>query len=947
MKKDFFISYTGIDQRWAEWIAWQLEKTGGYSTVIQAWDFNAGGNFILEMHRAAKETDRTIAVLSSRYLKSLYTQPEWAAALVQDPAGTKRLLIPIRIEDVQPDGLLAALIYIDLAGLSESVAKDRLLKEIRQTLSSDSARPTTAPDFPSSALHSMKNEPRFPGTLPPVWNLPRRNPNFTGRVQLLEDIRESLNKEHNTALTQQALYGLGGIGKTQLAMEYAWQQSASYELVWWLRAEAPSSLIADYIALATELQLPERNESEQELVVQAMRKWLDKHQGWLLIFDNAKDAKSIRDYLPESTGGHVLITSRNQDWRAFSKPLSIEVWNRNEAIAFLQKRTGLSDENVADKLAEALGDLPLALEQAAAYIETRTKTYAEYLDLFNSRRKELWEREAPPDGYPDTIATTWSLAFDEIKRILMAKELLSLCSMAAPDTIPKSLLEKALEHYEHDAEAKVVIDSFTLDDAIAELRSYSLITPDTENISTHRLVQAVVRDRMSKDELARYRDAMIQALSDRFPDKAYENPSCCPECASLLPHAQVLLEDVSYDQDESCQERALLINNTGEYHYGRAAYADAEPLFHRALEIRQNKLGSEHLDVAYSLNNLAIVLAVRGERLKAESLFRRALGIREKQLGSEHPDVATSLDNLAGLLQGNGKYAEAEPLIRRALGIREAQLGSQHLDVAVSLVNFALLLTAKGNYAEAESLFRRALGIREKQLGSEHPDVASCLDNLGLLLNTQRNYADAEPLFRRALGIREDQLGFEHPGVASSLNNLALLLMNAKGNFIEAEPLFRRALVINEKQLGSEHPYVATCLNNLAIVQDAKGKSTEAKSLYRRALEIREKKLGLEHPDVAISLNNLAGFLKAKGKYTEAEPLYRRAMEIRENQLGAEHPDVAQSLSNLAVLLEMRKKFTEAKLLYRRALRIMEKTLGKNHPSTVSVRKNCARLHIK
>ena len=199
--------------------------------------------------------------------------------MIQDPTGTKRLLIPIRIEDVQPDGLLAPLIYIDLVGLLETVAKDRLLKEIQQTLSSDSARPITAPDFPASPLHFMKNEHRFPGTLPSVWNLPRRNPNFTGRVQLLEDIRESLNKEHNTALTQQALYGLGGIGKTQLAMEYAWQQSASYKLVWWLRAEAPSSLIADYIAMATELQLQERNESEQELVVRAMRKWLDKNKG--------------------------------------------------------------------------------------------------------------------------------------------------------------------------------------------------------------------------------------------------------------------------------------------------------------------------------------------------------------------------------------------------------------------------------------------------------------------------------------------------------------------------------------------------------------------------------------------------------------------------------------------------------------------------------------------
>ena len=568
----------------------------------------------------------------------------------------------------------------------------------------------------------------------------------------------------------------------------------------------------------------------------------------MLIFDNAKDAKSIRDYLPESSGGHVLITSRNHDWRAFGKPLSIEVWNRNEAIAFLQKRTGLSDENVADKLAEALGDLPLALEQAAAYIDTRKKTYAEYLDLFNSRRKELWEREAPPDGYPDTIATTWSLAFDEIKRIPMAKELLSLCSMAAPDSIPKALLEKALEHYKQEPEAGVIIDSFTLDDAVAALRSYSLITPDTEKVSTHRLVQAVVRDRMSKDELARYLDAMIEALSVRFPDKAYKNPSCWPVCASLLPHAQALLEDTEDDLDESWQERAVLLNNIGEYHYGLAAYAEAEPLFHRALEIRESQLDPEHPDVAYSLNNLALLLQKKGgTSAEAEALFNRALRIREAQLGPGHHDVAQSLNNLALLLKAEGKYVEAEPLYRRALAIWETQFNVEHSDLAKCLNNLAVLLKAEAKYAEAELLYRRALAILETQFGVEHPAIATCLNNLAELLQSKGNATEAERLHRRALAINEKQLGTEHPDVATSLNNLALLL-NGKGRFAEAEPFFRRALEIMEDKLGTDHPDVATSLYHLALLLEARKKFTEIKPLFRRALNIFEKTLGKDHP---------------------------------------------------------------------------------------------------
>jgi tetratricopeptide (TPR) repeat protein len=842
MGKDFFISYTGADREWAEWIAWQLESIG-YTTVLQAWDFHAGGNFILEMHRAAKETDRTIAVLSSRYLEALYTQPEWAAALVQDPTGSKGLLIPVRIEDVKPDGLLASIIYVDLVGLSETIAKERLLKEIRQTSSNDSVRPKSEPSFPGSAVHSMKNEPRFPGTLPSVWNLPRRNPNFTGRDQILEDLRQSLQKARHTALTQQALYGLGGIGKTQLSIEYAYQQSASYELVWWLRAESPTSLVADYIALATELNLSEKSESEQELVVQAARKWLDKHQGWLLIFDNARDAKSIRNYLPASSGGHVLITSRNPDWRAFGTPLSLDVWSRDEAIAFLQKRTRQSDEKAADKLAEALGDLPLALEQAAAYIDTRTNTYAGYLELFNSRRKELWEREQPPDDYHATIATTWSLAFEEIKSVPMAEVMLSLCSIVAPEAIPKTLLEKALAKYEKSA----VVDLFAVDDAVKALRSYSLITPDTEKVSAHRLVQAVVRDRMSKDELARYWDAMIEALSEQFPEKAYNNPSCWSECADLLPHAQVVLEEREHDLDESWRERAVLMNNIGEYHYGRAAYAEAELLFLRALEIRQKQLGSEHPDVAYSLNNLAMVFEKKGRYAETEPLYRRALAIREEQLGTEHPDVATSLNNLAGLLETKGKYVEAEPLLRRALEITEKQLGTEHPDVATSLNNLAELLQTQGKYVEVEPLYRRALQIKEDKLGTEHPSVATSLGNLASLLEANGKFAEAEPLHLRALRILEDKLGTEHPSVASCLNNLALLLHN-KGRYAEAEPLYRRALRIREEKFSPEHPEVARSLNNLAFLLEARKKFPEAKQLFRRALRMMEKTLGKNHP---------------------------------------------------------------------------------------------------
>lgn len=457
-KKDFFISYTGADRQWAEWIAFQL-KEAGYTLIIQAWDFHAGGNFVFEMHRAARETTRTVAVLSPNYLDALFTHPEWIAAFAHDPTGTERLLIPVRIADFKPDGMFAGKIYIDLVGLKEDEVKARLLDEIAKSIQGGSIPPSSPPLFPQSTkrpAQSATTAPRFPGTLPDHYNLPHRNPNFFGREQLLLDLRESLAKGQKTAL-----HGLGGIGKTQLAIEYAYRHSASYELIWWIRSEEPSTLASDYAVLALELNLPEKEEANQALVVQAVTRWLERNNNWLLVFDNARDAESIKPYLPRSASGHVLITSRNPDWRSAVNPLQVEVWERSESVAFLLKRTGRTDEAGANALAEALGDLPLALEQAAAYCDNKKRSFADYLTLFNTRRTELWNREKAPDGYNETVATTWSLAFEEIRKVPMAEELLSLCSIVAPDAIPRTLLDRALAILKDVEDESVASDDFS------------------------------------------------------------------------------------------------------------------------------------------------------------------------------------------------------------------------------------------------------------------------------------------------------------------------------------------------------------------------------------------------------------------------------------------------------------------------------------------------------
>ncbi|TEU22064.1 MAG: hypothetical protein E3J21_00740, partial [Anaerolineales bacterium] len=256
--------------------------------------------------------------------------------------------------------------------------------------------------------------PRGPALISDLF--PHRNPNFTGRESLLAQLRSAFTSGQPAALAQ-AIHGLGGVGKTQLAVEYAYRHAAEYDLVWWVRAEEPATLAADYAALARPLNLPQKDEPDQRLVVQAVQRWLGQRTGWLLVFDHARGPEQVRSYLPHRATGHVLIISRNPAWRGLASPLTVPVLERPESVAFLLKRTGQTGKAAASKLAKALGDLPLALEQAGAYIDaTGGSPLSAYLDLFRHRQRDLSRRGKPSSDYPPTVATTWEIAFQQVRQ---------------------------------------------------------------------------------------------------------------------------------------------------------------------------------------------------------------------------------------------------------------------------------------------------------------------------------------------------------------------------------------------------------------------------------------------------------------------------------------------------------------------------------------------------
>ncbi len=684
--KHFFISYNKADRQWAEWIAWQLEQEN-YTTVLQAWDFRPGSNFGFDMQQATAHAERTIAVLSPDYLDSRFTQPEWFAAFAKDPTGEHGTLLPVRVRECKLEGLLPQIVRIDLVGVPEEDAKNALLAGVRR----ERAKPTAAPEFPRRALQrSVIKNPGFPGTLPNIWNIPHnRNPNFTGRVELLDALRSELASGRAAALTTQAIYGLGGVGKTQTAIEYAYRHQTDYDVVWWVRSEEPATLAADYAALAAELGLPEKNEPQQNLIVRAVRDWLGHNTGWLLIFDNATDRAVIRGYLPQSNTGHVIITSRSAHWQGVASPLHVKVMERAEAVDFLLNRTAQADRQTAALLAEALGYLPLALEQAGAYIEETGSTLAEYLDLLKPYWSKLMQRGTTATDYQATVATTWDISFQQVReKTTAAEDFMNLCAFFAPDDIPIKIITDGAKRLPETL-AAAVADPLALDEIVAALRRYSLAEVDNDAISFHRLVQAVLRERLDEAAKKQWAEAAVNIVNDAFPFDS-DDVRTWLECSSLLPHASTTMEYAEQFQ-VALGAVGRLLNQSGLYFKGRAEFAKAKIVFEKTLAIGETAYGANHPVVATRLNNLGLVLKALGDLEGARAHYERALAIDETAYGANHPEVATDLNNLGLVLQALGDLEGARAHLERALAILREFLVEEHPSVVTVRNNVARL----------------------------------------------------------------------------------------------------------------------------------------------------------------------------------------------------------------------------------------------------------------
>lgn len=759
------------------------------------------------------------------------------------------------------------------------------------------------------------------------WNVPyRRNPLFTGRDAELKTLRQTLESKGVAVCT-----GLGGMGKTQTAVEYAYRYREQYSGVLWARMETRESAISDFVAIAYVLNLQERHFKDQTRIVSAVKNWIAPHSQVLLILDNADDLQITEEFIPTGKIGHILLTSRAHATNSIGPTIEIDRIAQAQAVQFLLRRgritalDGLvehaskSDQETANEITALLDGLPLALDQAGAYLEETGCGLAGYLALYKDKAMDLLKYRGATSDHPDPVATTWRLSFDRVKAAHpAASELLCLCAFLHPEEIPEELITNGATELGHILGAAGAKPA-ELNKVIAECLKFSLLhrDPIRQTLEIHRLVQEVVRTGINETTQRQWVERLVRALNISFPKI---ERATWPQCERLIPYIVAVTASIArWKLNSSGVDR--LFNQAGQYLVERARYAEAEPFLRRSVAIREELLGKEHPDVAIALNNLAMVIYTQGRYVEVEPLHLLSLKIRENAFGAEHPDVAATLNNLASLYRSQGRYPEVEPLYRRSLKIREETLGKEHPDVAQSLNNLASFYDSQGRGAEAEPLLKRSLLIWEKVFGKEHREVARCLNNLAELYRRQGRHAEAEPLYQRSLEIRENLLGKEHPDVAIVLNNLALLY-HAQGHHAEVETLCQRSLAIREKALGPEHPDVAYSLNNLAELYRTRGRHTEAEPLYQRSLAIREKILGREHPEVAQSLNNLAELYRLQGRHTEAEPLYQRSIAIADNSQGKEHLDVARVLENYATLLKQMNRTDEGNQLMERANRI-------------------------
>ncbi len=646
-------------------------------------------------------------------------------------------------------------------------------------------------------------------------NLMSRNNYFTGREEYLEEIQKAFEKGDSLSITQ-SIAGLGGVGKTQIALEYAYRHIGKYEHIWWIDASTENTIVSSYIAFITKCGLSANpSKDSSDVCCKVVKDWLSEHSKWLFIFDNAdfyeENGKElspqtvIKKYLPATIQGsqNVLITSRNKNWRSMSQQLNIDIFSSEEAVAFLTDKTGQATDYNMKQLADELGYLPLALAQAAAYMNEGDDSCRAYLELFQNNKARLLKEHPGVDDHKQIVYTTWDISINHIGK-KSSRQLLNLCAFFAPEDFSKHWFAKA-----HDAlpsplreevwdEVRNVWDTISYRNLLVELHKYSLITLRDKHIAMHRLLQVVIKESLGdeRQKWAEYSLDLVNGLI--FED--FSTVESRAEYFILWPHISSILDELLDDNDDLLIRKATLYAFAGKAEYELGNYAQALTQYKISLTTRKQVLGEDHIDTAATYNDIAAVYSAQEDYEKAFTEYKNALKIRKKVFGKKHPGTATTYNGIALVFHAQDEHIKALTLFKKALKICVDALGKEHPDIAAIHNNIALTYYTQGNYKKALIEYMKASTICENVPGGkEHPNTATTYNNIGMAYCALGKYGKAIVEYRKALAIRENILGKDHPDTIITYDNLSTI-PNYEDECRKLHDRFSKRPARNEKQ---------------------------------------------------------------------------------------------------------------------------------------------------
>ncbi|GAA4726998.1 FxSxx-COOH system tetratricopeptide repeat protein [Phytohabitans rumicis] len=917
---DVFVSYAGPQRPWAEWVADQLRKAG-LTVELDVWDWATGSNAVLNMNTALARADRVVALYSAAYFEpSRFTTDEWTAVIAERPgADGRRRLVPLRVEPVQPPPILAPLVYRDLFDLGEEPARQALLSAVFGSRSPD--RDVSFPG--ATAVDGV----RLPGSRPGPFNVPRRLMGFTGRTALLARLREQLTAGGRTVV--QALYGIGGVGKTQLAIEYAHLFAGDYELVWWIDSEKPELIGEQIAALAVEAGWAEPGTADAK-GVRAVQAKLRHTSRWLLVFDNAESAEDLEPWLPPQTG-HTVITSRNAAFLGVAVPVGIDVFTRAESVDMVRQNLPTLPEHEADRLAAALGDLPLALAQAVGFMDETRMPVTEYLVELSGHAHDVLGQNRPL-GYPAPLAAAIEISASRLaEEDPAALALLHLCAHLAPDPVPLAWFTPTTVD---DPLATVVAAPRAFRHTLSRLARLGLLRLAETTIQMHRLTQAVLRE-LSTPEHNTATRRQAEDLVANQTDVDGTDPSTWPRWAEILPHVLAL------NPADGTQSLQHVVNSTLWYLISRGEYRIALPLAETQHQRLLADLGPDDADTLLAIANLSAVLTGLGEHERARELDEDTLARRRRILGDDHPDTLNSAHYLAVDLAELGEHERARELDEDTLARRRRILGDDHPRTLRSANNLAANLAELGEHERARELDEDTLARRRRILGDDHPDTLSSAHNLAANLATLGEYERARELNEDTLARHRRILGDDHPDTLSSAHNLAANLATL-GEYERARELDEDTLARRRRILGDDHPDTLNSAHNLAANLSELGEHERARELDEDTLARRRRILGDDHPDTLNSAHNLAANLSELGEHERARELDEDTLARRRRILGDDHPDTLNSAHYLAVDLSELGEHERARELDEDTLARRRRILGDDHPRTLRSANNLA-----